>query len=162
MAVANEAPCRPKQGSAASEGSAVREATSVGVTAESAGPPQARPAPSGGSAVREATSVAATAESAGPPQARPAPSEGSAVREATSVGATFASTVVTRGVGVGVGVGVAEVQAIASATAVGRIGADLTATVTPTSALQQSSRKLVRRLGVVAVMLALAQVCLGW
>ena len=132
MAVANEAPCRPKQGSAASEGSAVREATSVGVTAESAGPPQARPAPSGGSAVREATSV----------------------------GAIFASTVVTRGVGVGVGV--AEVQAIASATAVGRIGADLTATATPTSALQQSSRKLVRRLGVVAVMLALAQVCLGW
>ena len=130
MAVANEAPCRPKQGSAASEGSAVREATSVGVTAESAGPPQARPAPSGGSAVREATSV----------------------------GAIFASTVVTRGVGVGV----AEVQAIASATAVGRIGADLTATATPTSALQQSSRKLVRRLGVVAVMLALAQVCLGW
>ena len=131
-------------------------ATSAGATATSAGPPQARPAPSGGSAVREATSVGATAASAGPSQARPAPSGGSAVREATSVGAIFASTVVTRGVGV------AEVWAIGSATAVGRIGADLAATATPTSALQQSSRKLVRRLGVVAVMLALAQVFLGW
>ena len=46
-------------------------------------------APPGGSAVREATSVGAMAASAGPPQARPAPSGGSAVREATSVGAIF-------------------------------------------------------------------------
>ena len=56
----------------------------------------------------------------------------------------------------------AEVQATASATAVGRIGADLAATAVPTSALQQGARKLVRRLGVGAVLLALAQVLLGW
>ena len=99
----------------------------------------------------------ATAASAGPPQARPAPSGGSAAHEVASVGALlYASTVVTRGVGV------AEVQATASATAVGRIGADLAATAPPTSALQESSRKLVRRLGMGAVILALAQVLLGW
>ena len=46
-------------------------------------------APSQGSAARAAPSVGATAASAGPPQARPAPSGGSAVRAATSVGATF-------------------------------------------------------------------------
>ena len=81
---------------------------------------------------------------------------GSAAHEGASVGALYASTVVTRGVGL------AEVQATASATAVGRIGADLAATAPPTSALQESSRKLVRRLGVGAVVLALAQVFLGW
>jgi len=46
-------------------------------------------APSGGSAVHAVTSVGATAASAGPPQARPAPSGGSAVHAVTSVGATF-------------------------------------------------------------------------
>jgi Ca2+-transporting ATPase len=68
----------------------------------------------------------------------------------------FASTVVTRGVGM------AEVYATAAHTAVGRIGADLAATVEPPSALQQGSRRLVRTLGIGAVVLALAQVLLGW
>uniref|UniRef100_UPI0037CA77AB cation-translocating P-type ATPase n=1 Tax=Polaromonas sp. TaxID=1869339 RepID=UPI0037CA77AB len=68
----------------------------------------------------------------------------------------FASTVVTRGVGL------AEVCAIAAQTAVGRIGADLAATTEPPSALQQRSRKLVRQLGVAALLLASAQVLLGW
>ncbi len=103
-----------------------------------------------------AASVGASAASAGPPQARPAPSGGSAAHEVASVGALFASTVVTRGVGL------AEVCAIAAQTAVGRIGADLAATTEPPSALQQRSRKLVRQLGVAALLLASAQVLLGW
>ncbi|WP_341916532.1 cation-translocating P-type ATPase [Polaromonas sp. YR568] len=103
-----------------------------------------------------AASVGASAASAGPPQARPAPSGGSAAHEVASVGALFASTVVTRGVGL------AEVCAIAAHTAVGRIGADLAATTEPPSALQQRSRKLVRQLGVAALLLASAQVLLGW
>ncbi|MGP1691695.1 MAG: cation-translocating P-type ATPase [Giesbergeria sp.] len=104
-------------------------------------------------------SVGAPAASAGPPQARPAPLGGSAAHEVASVGAMsmlFASTVVTRGVGV------AQVQAIAANTAVGRIGADLAATTEPPSALQEGSRKLVRRLGAGALVLASAQVLLGW
>lgn len=77
--------------------------------------------------------------------------------DATSAGATlFASTVVTRGNGL------AEVLATASATAVGRIGADLAATVEPPSALQKDSRRLVRRLGLAALVLASVQVLLGW
>ncbi|ODS67603.1 MAG: ATPase [Acidovorax sp. SCN 68-22] len=68
----------------------------------------------------------------------------------------FASTVITRGVGV------AQVCATAAHTAVGRIGADLAATVEPPSALQQGSRRLVRGLGMAAVLLAFAQVLLGW
>ncbi|WP_426148612.1 cation-translocating P-type ATPase [Polaromonas sp. DSR2-3-2] len=68
----------------------------------------------------------------------------------------FASTVVTRGVSL------AEVQATASATAIGRIGADLARTVEPPSALQRASRQLVRRLGTAALLLAGAQVLLGW
>lgn len=68
----------------------------------------------------------------------------------------FASTVVTRGVGL------AEVHATASATAVGGIGADLAATTEPPSALQLASRQLVRRLGAAALLLACAQVFLGW
>jgi Ca2+-transporting ATPase len=103
-----------------------------------------------------AASVGASAASAGPPQARPAPSGGSAAHEVASVGALYASTVVTRGVGL------AEVCAIAAHTAVGRIGADLAATTEPPSALQQRSRKLVRQLGVAALLLASAQVLLGW
>ena len=70
--------------------------------------------------------------------------------------ALFASTVVTRGVGL------AQVRATASATAVGRIGRDLATTVEPPSGLQRASRTLVRRLGVGAVVLAGAQVLLGW
>ncbi|NYT83894.1 cation-translocating P-type ATPase [Alcaligenaceae bacterium] len=68
----------------------------------------------------------------------------------------FASTVVTRGLGL------ARVHAIGSATAVGRIGLDLVATVEPPSALQQASRKLVSVLGASAVVLAGALVLLGW
>ena len=125
--------------------------------AASAGPPQARPAPLGGSAAHEVASVGATAASAGPPQARPAPLGGSAAHEVASVGASlFASTVVTRGVGV------AQVQATAAHTAVGRIGADLAATTEAVSALQEGSRKLVRRLGAGALVLASAQVLLNW
>ena len=129
---------------------------SAGAPAANAGPPQARPAPSGDSAAHEVASVGAPAASAGPPQARPAPSGGSAAHEVASVGAIYASTVVTRGVAV------AQVCATAAHTAVGRIGADLAATVEPPSALQQGSRRLVRNLGIGALVLALAQVLLGW
>ena len=129
---------------------------SAGAPAANAGPPQARPAPSGDSAAHEVASVGAVAASAGPPQARPAPSGGSAAHEVASVGAIYASTVVTRGVAV------AQVCATAAHTAVGRIGADLAATVEPPSALQQGSRRLVRNLGIGALVLALAQVLLGW
>ena len=101
-------------------------------------------------------SAGAPAASAGPPQARPAPSGDSAAHEVASVGAIYASTVVTRGVAV------AQVCATAAHTAVGRIGADLAATVEPPSALQQGSRRLVRNLGIGALVLALAQVLLGW
>ncbi len=73
-----------------------------------------------------------------------------------SGGHLYASTVVTRGVGL------ARVQATAGRTAVGRIGADLAATVTPPSPLQQRSRRLVRVLGALALVLATAQVLLGW
>lgn len=95
-------------------------------------------------------SAEAPATRAGPPQARPAPSGGSAAHEVASVGAIYASTVVTRGVAV------AQVCATAAHTAVGRIGADLAATVEPPSALQQGSRRLVRNLGIGALVLALA------
>lgn len=68
----------------------------------------------------------------------------------------FASSVITRGVGV------AEVRAVAGATAVGRIGEALAATTEPPSALQRNSRRLVRNLGIGAVLLAVALVLLGW
>ncbi|HRP75136.1 MAG TPA: cation-translocating P-type ATPase [Rhodocyclaceae bacterium] len=68
----------------------------------------------------------------------------------------FASSVVTRGIGV------AEVRAVAGATAVGRIGEALAATTEPPSALQRNSRRLVRNLGIGAVLLAVALVLLGW
>ena len=67
----------------------------------------------------------------------------------------FASTVVTRGAGI------AQVRATATSTAVGRIGEALTHTVEPDSALQRSSRHLVRILGLWALLLAAAQVSLG-
>ena len=80
---------RQTAGAAApSGGSEVHAVTSVGATAASAGPPQARPAPLGGSEARVVTSVGATAASAGLPQVRQAPSGGSAVHAVTSVGAT--------------------------------------------------------------------------
>jgi len=68
----------------------------------------------------------------------------------------FASTVITRGRGL------ARVLATAGRTAVGRIGADLTRAEAPPSPLQQRSRRLVRGLGALALVLALAQVLLGW
>ncbi len=68
----------------------------------------------------------------------------------------FASTVVTRGTGL------AQVHATAAHTALGRIGTDLAATAEPVSALQQGSRKLVRRLGAAALVLASIQLLLGW
>ncbi|WP_439113594.1 cation-translocating P-type ATPase [Hydrogenophaga sp.] len=70
--------------------------------------------------------------------------------------ALFASTVVTRGVAQAV------VCATGVHTAVGRIGADLATTTEPPSALQVGSRQLVRRLGLAALVLAMAQVLLGW
>jgi Ca2+-transporting ATPase len=100
--------------------------------------------------------MGATNEAPGRPKRSSAPSGGSTAREATSVGALYASTVVTRGVGL------AEVHATASATAVGGIGADLAATTEPPSALQLASRQLVHRLGAAALLLACAQVFLGW
>ena len=75
---------------------------------------------------------------------------------AASTSALFASTVVTRGVGV------AQVHATAARTAVGRIGADLAATAEAVSALQEGSRKLIRRLGAGALLLASGQVLLSW
>ena len=68
----------------------------------------------------------------------------------------FASTVITRGRGL------ARVLATAGRTAVGRIGADLARAEAPSSPLQQRSRRLVRGLGALAIVLALAQVLLGW
>jgi Ca2+-transporting ATPase len=88
--------------------------------------------------------------------AKPALTEGNAAHAAESAGAIFASTVVTRGVGV------AQVCATGAQTAVGRIGTDLAATTEPPSALQEGSRRLVRTLGTAALVLALAQVLLGW
>ncbi|MFZ1838454.1 MAG: cation-transporting P-type ATPase, partial [Dokdonella sp.] len=61
----------------------------------------------------------------------------------------FASTLVTRGVGL------AEVTATAAASAVGRIGAALAATEEPPSGLQRASRRLVRNLTVIGLLLAM-------
>lgn len=68
----------------------------------------------------------------------------------------FASTVVTRGVAI------ARVTSIGAQTAVGRIGAELIATKEPPSKLQSHSRRLVRWLGLVALLLALSQALLSW
>ena len=133
-----------------------RAVKSVAASGHSARPPQANH-PAQGSATHAAASLGATNEAPGRPKQSSAPSGGSAAPEVASVGAMlYASTVVTRGVGL------AEVNATASATAIGRIGADLAATTEPPSALQQGSRKLVRRLGASALVLASAQVFLGW
>lgn len=98
----------------------------------------------------EAVPVTKTPASS-PPAPENAPPDSDA-----SADALFASTVVTRGIGLAV------VQATAGATAVGRIGADLAATIEPPSALQLASHQLVRQLGVVALALVCAQVFLGW
>ncbi len=68
----------------------------------------------------------------------------------------FAGTLVTRGVGL------AEVTAIASATAVGRIGAALAATQEPRSALQRASRRLIRNLAVGGLALAGIYLLINW
>ena len=71
------------------------DATSAGADERSEWPPRASSAPSEGSAVREATGIgihssqAGAAEPASPGRRRSAPPGGSAVREATSVGAPF-------------------------------------------------------------------------
>ncbi len=72
-----------------------------------------------------------------------APAPGDAVPEHV-----FAGTVITRGTGL------ALVTATGKATAIGRIGGELHAHAPPTSRLQQSSRRLVRRLGALALVLA--------
>jgi Ca2+-transporting ATPase len=68
----------------------------------------------------------------------------------------FASTVVTKGVGL------ARVSATGTATAVGRIGQALAATTEPPSGLQQASRRLIVQLTVAGLLLATAQILLGW
>lgn len=87
------------------------------------------------------------------PVTRTAPKDRNAASEEGAK--VHASTVVTRGVAI------AEVSATGAGTAVGRIGTDLNRTVEPPSALQQGSRKLVRRLGALALVLAVVQVLLG-
>ncbi|MEN9905545.1 MAG: hypothetical protein RLZZ555_2110, partial [Pseudomonadota bacterium] len=67
----------------------------------------------------------------------------------------YASTVVTRGVGIAV------VIAVGAQTAVGRIGADLAGIQQSSSGLQQRSRRLVRILGLMALLLAIVQVLLA-
>ncbi|QDL39711.1 cation-translocating P-type ATPase [Rhodoferax sediminis] len=106
-------------------------------------------------AAHEAAMVAARSATR-PAQGEAATAGAGTVHEVASVGALFASTLVIRGIGL------AEVSATAAHTAVGRIGADLAATEETPSALQQASRKLVRRLGVGALLLAGVQVVLGW
>jgi Ca2+-transporting ATPase len=104
---------------------------------------------------------------AAPEPAEAAPLAPAPLTEATEVGAPatpggdgtphlFASTVVTKGVGL------ARVSATGTATAVGRIGQALAATVEPPSGLQQSSRRLIVQLTVVGMMLATAQILIGW
>ena len=68
----------------------------------------------------------------------------------------YASTVITKGVGIAV------VQAVGASSAVGRIGLALAATAEPDSALQLSSRALIRALTVLALALATALVLLNW
>ena len=71
-------------------------------------------------------------------------------------GQLFASTVVTKGVGT------AQVCAIAGATAVGRIGLALVATVEPVSSLQRASRRLIRNLTLGGLLIATAYALLDW
>jgi Ca2+-transporting ATPase len=68
----------------------------------------------------------------------------------------FASTVITKGVGL------ARVNATGAATAVGRIGQALAATTEPPSGLQQASRRLIVQLTVAGLLLATAQILIGW
>ncbi|MGE8374095.1 MAG: HAD-IC family P-type ATPase, partial [Diaphorobacter nitroreducens] len=92
-----------------------------------------------------------------PAAKHPCASESASTLQAdTDSDRVFASTVVTRGTGL------ARVHATAGHTSVGRIGTDLATTQTPSSPLQQRSRRLVRSLGLLALALAGAQVLLGW
>ena len=68
----------------------------------------------------------------------------------------FASTVVTKGMGL------ARVQSTGARTAVGRIGAALTATVQPTSQLQRSSRRIVRVFATAGLASCVILVLLAW
>lgn len=67
----------------------------------------------------------------------------------------YASTVVTRGAGL------AKVIATAQKTAVGKISTDLAETIEVPSALQRRARRLIRWLGALALVLALAQIVLN-
>lgn len=67
----------------------------------------------------------------------------------------YASTVVTKGAGL------AKVVAIAQKTAVGKISTDLAETSEVPSVLQRRARKLIRWLGVLAILLALMQIALN-
>jgi P-type Ca2+ transporter type 2C len=75
------------------------------------------------------------------------------VRGSSSV---FASTVVTNGVGI------VCVSATGAGTAIGRIGASLMSISATPSTLQRESRKIVRRLAIVGLLLAAALVLLSW
>ncbi len=106
---------------------------------------------------------AAPGEGALDPHASATPSllpDGAAIalgRPGGDGGATlFASTVVTKGVGLAV------VQATGARTAVGSIGAALAGTAEVDSGLQRASRGLIRKLTVVALLLALALVLVSW
>jgi P-type Ca2+ transporter type 2C len=92
------------------------------------------------------------------PQLRLPPQTGLPTRESGEEGSPylFASTVVTQGVGM------ACVQATGVRTAVGRIGLALASTDVSTSALQRSSRYIVRLLAIAGVALAAAMVLLSW
>ncbi len=81
---------------------------------------------------------------------------GAAADVAADVSTLFASTVVVSGLGQAV------VHATAGATAVGQIGKDLAKSQIQPSALQTASGQLVRRLGVLALLIALCQVLLAW
>lgn len=68
----------------------------------------------------------------------------------------YASTLVTKGVGFAV------VGATGAGTAVGRIGQALATTGEMTSGLQQSTRRLIRNLTVIALLLAVSLVLVNW
>jgi Ca2+-transporting ATPase len=85
---------------------------------------------------------------------------GEAIAVARSAGAdgdrVYASTVVTRGAGL------ARVASTGAATKVGEIGAMLASAREPVSGLQRSSRRLIRVLAAVALLLAMGYCLLNW
>lgn len=74
----------------------------------------------------------------------------------TEEGRLFASTLVTKGIGM------AEVTATGPSTEVGKIGKELTSGAAPATALQLSSRRMVRVMATVGLSFAVIQVLLGW